>query len=176
MFESKGMPRTKVIEYVSGLDYREMVTYETLQTMLGDVTRGDAQNAVNRALRELESVHRKTLINVRGAGYRVAHPDESEKESSRHQTKAKRQIRKARSKVDNVDLAHVSTPEIRKDIEAQSMRLAKVEDAVKVLTRKSARHDKLIALLGKEQQTISVDVSERLAAIEAKVGLSVTAE
>lgn len=106
-----GISRRQVmVDHLSGLDYGEMVSYETLELLL-DSERNVVQQAVNQAKRELEKDYRKVIEPVPGKGYRVVQPNEQPGVAVKRGKQARRKLRQSQSAVVNIDESRLSPVE-----------------------------------------------------------------
>src|SRR5690242_4602660 len=91
-----------VYDYTRNLEHGTMVTYEKCSELLeADVflNRGD----IYRAMKEMETHDRKTLVCVTNEGYRVAYPSEHLALARKKRVSAYRSAKKAISKAKSAD-------------------------------------------------------------------------
>lgn len=102
--------RNMVIDAIGPRDPDTLITYDELTDLLGrDKT--TCQAIVNQAKAGLEKEHQKALVAVRNEGYRIVNAGEHLGLAQGHQKRSVRQLRKARSKVVNVDLGALTPGE-----------------------------------------------------------------
>lgn len=168
-FEVRGdLPEWKMIyDRLKTLKIDEMVTYEDLYLVLGRVFQED-RSPLYRAVKELEHHDSRTLVNVRGQGYRVAHPSEHEGLAKGHVRKSHRQLTKARSRADSADRSGLD-PETRKRLEALSVHLGAVHRMVVKLNRKTSEQDEALMKVRRQVQRDRRESQEDLAALSDRL-------
>ena len=121
MFETLGEKsrREILIELVADAAPGFVFTYDTLGEAING-SREEVQGAVHVALKDLERNHKKTLEVVRNVGYRVVNPAEHIRLATKHQTKATRSLKRAKSKVAHVDYADLTPEERAEAIRAET--------------------------------------------------------
>lgn len=102
--------RLQVIEKVADMQPDQVISYETLESMLS-VDRLTAQSVVNSALPGLQREHKKTLVAVRGVGYRVLQANEHLGLATRHQRKGRRAVRRGKLVVVHTDYGQLTEAE-----------------------------------------------------------------
>ena len=159
---------------VDRAEHGHLFTYEELREQLHAGDTETVQKAVNGARMAVEKATSKTLINVRNTGYRVAEPSEHVEAAVAHQRKSVRQIHRAKSKVDNVDLAGL-TPAERAAVGMAAMTFAA---QIEFMRRADARYaqkqdlESLAAMTreGKERTDAQVnDLKARLERLESRL-------
>lgn len=123
MFETKGeiAQWRMVYDNVRELEVDEMISIEDLE-LLYPAARTQ-RGPVQRAIRELEELHAKTLVPVRGKGYRVAHAREHADLAKRKHRSARRVMKRAVSKARSGDRSQL-TPAERQRLDQIEMNLA----------------------------------------------------
>jgi hypothetical protein len=81
----------KIADLAMNLEVDELLTYEALDETLGRSFRL-SRNPIYKATRWLEANHKRTLVPVRGEGYRVATAAEHLIVSRRHHKKSRRSL------------------------------------------------------------------------------------
>ncbi|MEJ4100889.1 hypothetical protein V5S96_11055 [Corynebacterium mastitidis] len=96
--------RALLVEVVEKSQPGERLTYGLLKDLFGVDSLGAIHSAVNSAKPSVEKSTGKALVAVARVGYRVALPSEHVGLAVAHQRKGRGQLRRAQSKVENVDL------------------------------------------------------------------------
>jgi hypothetical protein len=154
---------------------REILSYEKMAQALGLDPVRDRQilrSAMHRAAREHEAVDKRAVEAITNEGYRVVEPEAHLDLAHRHQIRARGQLDRGRSKVENVDLNQLDPPmrtlflnvveafAIQQDqIRRLDIKNQHLEEAIQSVDRKAARTDADIAGL-----------AERLRWLEDHVG------
>jgi hypothetical protein len=95
------------------LEPGQVLTYQRLSQLLGrDFTAGRVP--VTRAIRELEAADSRTLVCVRGQGYRIAAATEHEHLARQHSARSRRQLDKAAAKARSANRAELSAEQARR--------------------------------------------------------------
>lgn len=102
--------RQMVIDMAADVEPGEIITYEAIESLLG-LDRPRAQSVVNQAKFGLQKTHQKSLVAVRGVGYRVLSPSEHLELAKVHQAKGRRQTRKSRQAVEHTDYSKLNEAE-----------------------------------------------------------------
>ena len=141
MFEPLGAQAEwkTLYEHLKKVKLGTVVTYRTFSTLL-DRPFEDNRSPLYRAIKELEVQDKRTLVNVRGEGYRVAEPDEHEKLARRHIRSSHRQLTKAKGKTSSAPREGMSA-EARRRLDALDAHLGDVRKVVMGLNRKQAEVD-----------------------------------
>lgn len=169
MFEPLGAePEWKLIyNRLRSMQVDEVITYPELDDLLGRDFLG-ARNPFYRAKLELERNDSKTMANVPGEGYRVAHPTEHERLAKGHVRRSHRQLRKAKSQVDSADRSGLDH-EARRRLDALSVHLGDVNRVVKQLNRRTSLNEERLAEIRKSMQADRRETQEDLASLSEKV-------
>lgn len=149
-----------VYDYLRNLRPGDVVTYEKYEELLGRDLR-DNRYPHNRAVKELEEVDKRTMEAVRSLGYRVIEAGEHVRLARTHERRGHRQIRKGIRKVVCADPALMTDEQRRINIETQ-IRLSRLEESHRALSRR-------VRQVESAQETVAVEVSAKLAALEAKL-------
>lgn len=161
-------PKTKkLLEEFAAADYGAEFSYaEILQSTGCDLLDGDRQR-IYTVIRRLERDHRRTLMNLRGRGYRVAKPGEHV-ESMRVRTgRAKRHMALARRTGDATPLDLLDDSE-RRTLADQMAFNSHVVQALRYQSSWNRDQDERIAAIEDElRQLRSRDVVEGVAFDEA---------
>lgn len=80
----------------------EVISYDELSELIDRDVRVQ-RSPVERAMKELENQDHRTLVCVRGVGYRIAAATEHEQIAARHTVRSRRQLGKAADKVRSAD-------------------------------------------------------------------------
>lgn len=168
-FQPKGEKSRRVMltELVHATNYGEVLDYAGLSALLGCESRREIHSAVNSARLSLERDTKKALLAVDNKGYRVVHPGEQGELAVKHQRKARNQVRRAKSKVDHIDMTAL-TPEQRQfvttaqivlaaqaDFERRAdVRYAKASDVRNFMAESSKRVDRSEAEISRLQERL----------------------
>lgn len=144
------------------------VTYEELAQVLDlDPERGRkaVQAAVQQATKVLSVEHDRSLVAVRGVGYRVALPAEHLDLAGFQQRKSGAALVRARRHVDHTDLSGL-TEQARRGFHAAAMVLAYQQGQIDQLDLRSRD---LEAAVGSITHRVEGEVSDRLAELERRL-------
>lgn len=144
-----------------------VVTYRTISTLL-DRPFEENRSPVYRAIKELEANDRRTLVNVRGEGYRVAEPDEHEKLARRHIRSSHRQLTKAKGKTSSAPRQGLS-PEARRRLDALDAHLGDVRKVVLSLNRKQSETDAKLAQVREQAKADRRNAKHDVATLSSKL-------
>lgn len=105
-----------VIDLVKDAKPGQVFTYQQIQDALGSGTATtysvhDAQSIVRASSSRLERLHRRTLHNVRGTGYRMAMPSEHLALAQGRESRAAKQMRRGLSILKGVRLEELTPAE-----------------------------------------------------------------
>ena len=125
-----------IYDHLVTIDFDAVVTNVELAEVVGLNFRGPLQ----RATRELERHNRRTLLSVRGVGYRVAQANEHAGIGKTREGRARRQVKRGRETVVNTDLARLTAEEMK-----HHMRVEARLSAMESLMSQSARSTKSLA-------------------------------
>lgn len=153
-----------------------IIHWEILGEALGkDATdlsqRSTVNQAVRRAVKELEEVDQRTARNVRGYGYKVISNGERLELAQKHQKRAVREVGLARRQVTNVDLAAMD-PNTRKAFEMTALALGHQAQVMERLSIDQKNLETVMENVRAEQRQHAEDMGNlhnRLAALEARV-------
>lgn len=108
--------RNMVIDTVGDITPGDIITYDALEMALG-LGRPAVQAVVNAAKPGIQKRHQRSLVAVRGIGYRVLLPAEHLGLAQEHQKRGRRQTRRSRMAVTHTDYNELSELErVRFDI------------------------------------------------------------
>lgn len=136
----------KIYNYVRSLDVDEVVTYEELLEVSETELVSRVQSEVQRVIKELLDVDKRTLENVRGQGYRVVRAEEQLRLARKHQKKANRSTKRSFSNVTNVD-HNALTPEQSKVFEKSANSLSAVLSLSNAESRKQAKLERSLGAI-----------------------------
>lgn len=176
-FEKKGEKsrRELLVETVDAAAPDTILSYESLASLLDVDSRADLQSAVNAAKRSVEVHTSKALVAVRNVGYRIVRPDEHVALAVLHQRKSRRQVKRAKSKVDHIDLSAL-TPDQRTAVIAAGMVLAAQQDFERRADIRYAKKEELRAFMSESSSRQDRSESEldemkaRMKRLEEKLG------
>ena len=164
MFEIKGdRPQWQTVyEHLSGMGIGDVVKHDELAGLLPDAAVGSIASAFRRAVRECEAELKRTFVNVRGVGYRVAHATEHEALARGHHRRAKRQLKTAKRKATSADRS-LLTREERTRIDAVELNLAR---QIEMTARLEARVDRVESELKAARRQQSSEAAELSARVD----------
>lgn len=177
MFEKKGEKshRELLIEAVDAATPDTILTYESLASLLNVDSRAGVQGAVNGAKRSVEVNTSKALVAVKNIGYRIVRPDEHVALAVLHQKKSRRQVKRAKSKVDHIDLSALSQDQ-RTAVIAAGMVLAAQQDFERRADLRYAKKEELRAFMSEassrqERSESELDeMKDRMKRLEERLG------
>lgn len=145
----------------------DLVTYEELDAMVmsGDI-RGRDRWQIYRSDEELRRVDQKTLVNIRGVGYRIALAEEHLDVANTHRLRGKRQARKAWKVADATDLSQIADPSVRKAITDLSDHMHNVEARLRYVEQRTVRTEKAIKREKIDRLEAETATEDRLARLE----------
>lgn len=142
----------------------DVLTYEDIELLL-ECDTDTARSAVYRAQTELERHHKRTVENVRGVGYRVAHPKDHERLGRDKTRSAKRALHRAGSKYRSADRSMLTNEE-RARIDALELSNSRMQSMVSDIDARTRQTEQLLAETREEQSSLRNDVEKRLRALE----------
>lgn len=135
-----------------------IVSYDELTGILGRDCRSH-RHYLDRLLVELVK-DRKTLVNMRNVGYRVARADEHVGLAHNHRRRARRQLFKGMRRLDATDVSKLP-PEQARAVENLRIRMSRIEQTVRALNERQQDLE-----TRQEQNEVSAaEVSERVAGL-----------
>lgn len=145
MFQSKGSePQWKrIYDHLKLQSIGYTLTHEKLKDLSEGVAPTSVHSNLYRAMRELENENQRTLINVRGVGYRIAEPREHENLARGKHKAARRRIRDAQRKVASADRSLLTDDELRR-LNAIEHHLARHASMLKQLDDKQRRTEERV--------------------------------
>lgn len=167
-FSPRGaQPQWQVVyDHLITMKIGDVVTYEFLAQLLPDndfeSIRGIFHQAKKNVLRDI----RRAFRNVRGVGYEMVHPREQEKLATGHETRARKQTRKALTLVTEVELGMLSDAEKR-----QVLRMAhhyrNLERFMKNLAQKHEKLEQRVSITEKDSASLADRIDEQAETINA---------
>lgn len=127
----------------------DVVTDDELKAALPETSWASIVSAMNRAIREVEVEHHRTLERVRVVGYRMIEAVEHERLGRKHHTRAKRQITKARRKIASADRSLLTADE-RRRFTALEEHLQRHQSMLRRLDDRLLKQDERIAVTEKQ--------------------------
>lgn len=126
----------EIYDAVRPLSPGAVITYEQITTLIERDVKYN-RSAIERAREELEREDHRTLICVRGKGYRIATAAEHETLAHRHTARSRRQVTKAVSRIQSADRSALTAEQRSRfdQIETSLSRLGAMQDRL-------ARNDK----------------------------------
>lgn len=160
-----------LVDVFAKVDRGDVVTIEALAEELGlDPVRDRRaiQAAVNQSQKTLSREHDRSLVAVRGVGYRVALPDEHVDLAGRQQRKGRRALQRAQTHVDHVDLSSLSD-EGRQIVYAAARALAWQQQQIKRLDLRQKDLERVLAGVTTRQERTEAEHGARIAELEKKI-------
>lgn len=126
----------RILSEVIELQPGEVVTHERLRDACGDWY-FPGHVALQRAAQELRVNHQRSLVSVRGVGYRVIHPHEHIATSERAVRRSRRAMRRAHEEIASADRSQLTVTE-RRVADGRELALARMMSEVQRETRLAA--------------------------------------
>lgn len=138
-----------VTEVLEKKSVGDIVTYEEVLKALGPgFPRAALSSVVWHAIRKFRD-HKRTFVNVRKVGWRMAEATEHSRLARREQLRSKRRLVEAVSIVDSTDVKSL-TSEQRRALQEQNLHLRRLLDQV---SRRVDSVEERVAVVEKEQST-----------------------
>jgi hypothetical protein len=144
-FEPKGDVAEWELIYaeIRTLNPGEEISYERLSELLGRDFKSSSRGPMERAIKELQLRDSRTLVNVRGKGYRMAAAAEHEELARVHARKSRRQLGKSITVLRSADRTQLSAHQATR-LDAMESVLTQHDEMLDRLTRRDAeRHQQL---------------------------------
>lgn len=161
--------RQLIIDTVGDRAEGDLIKYADLAALLDTDDRTLMQQAVNAAKPGMECAHRKAVVAVRNVGYRIVHASEHLGLARTHQQKSLRQLRRSRSKVDNVDFGKLTDGE-RAAVTLAATAIGLQLDYMRRNDIRSSRIEKTVETVQSTQERSVSEIAElkrRLARLES---------
>lgn len=165
--------RQTVLDLVADTPHGEVVPYEALEIAL-NADRRAVLCAVNQAKPSMQKLFCKSVVAVRGIGYRVLHPGEHLELAKTHQKRGRRQTKRAKSAVANTDRSMLSELErVKYDIAVQTV--SALERFERRADLRYASRERLDSFIRNQSDVNSrtagevVDLKDRLARLESRM-------
>lgn len=143
---------TKLLELFVDAEYGTSFTYgEILQATECDLLEGDRQR-IYTVLRRLERDHQRTLVNLRGIGYKIAHPAEHVSSMMVRKGRAGRQVQLAQRTGSATNLDMLDTTQVQSWADATAW----ISRASQIL----AHHDRRIERLEERMNRVDPEGEE----------------
>ena len=148
----------------------ETVPYEDLakELDLDPADRKPIRAAVRQAGMKLLREHDRSLVAVRGVGYRVARADEHVDLAGRHQRKSRRSLVRARDQVEHVDLSELSE-EGRRLAHAVARALTWQQQQIRKLDIRQKNLEDVVESITTRQERTEAETAKRLADLEQQI-------
>jgi len=157
----------QVYTLLTRLQPDEVVTYEQLTAILGREFTLD-RSPLYDAARHLRRNGSRSLVNVRGVGYRVIHAHEHADTARHHRLKARRQITRSRDELVSADRTALD-PETARRFDAQAAQL----DTLAAMTRHNSKRLERLEEAAKREtrrrKEETAELEERVARLEKAV-------
>lgn len=162
-----------LVEMFCAVERGTLLSYGLLGDALGlDPARAVDRRAIQAAVREasatLSREHERSLVAVRGRGYRVALPDEQLDVAGRQQRKSRNALVRARTHVDHVDLSGM-TPETRSMFAAAAQVLAYQEGQIRRLDLRQHDLEAALKSVTTKVERTQEENDRRMAELEARL-------
>lgn len=146
-------------------DHGTLFRYEDLDDLAGGNTRNGRRWVVLRAQKELERRDKRTLVNVRGVGYRIGHPEEHLTSGNKRRLRAKHAAAGSVRVLDAADLEQIADPSARRAIQNMSTHMRAMESRLAYNEQRADAHERRIASTASEQKV----ASDRIEHLESTV-------
>lgn len=150
-----------IYEHLVAMKVGELLTHSDLAELIPHII--GPESSLRRAILELQNAHSRTLDNVRGEGWRIAHAREHAGIARKGRQRAARQIDRSRQVVVHTRVEDL-TPQER---EAHRT----VLDGLTFLSSVVAKHETEIEKLRAKQDSFGEEVDDRLAKLEGLLGV-----
>lgn len=164
--------RVLVSEFAT-VERNTTVSYEQLGKLLDlDPDSGDSRKAIQAAVRQasnrLSKDYDRSLVAVRGVGYRVVLPEEHVELAQRHQKKSRGALVRAKTHVEHVDLSGL-TEEGRKIVLATANALSWQIGQIRRLDIRQKDLVRAVEAVTTRQERSEEETAARFAALEAEI-------
>jgi hypothetical protein len=163
MFELKGdRPQWQIVyTRLAALNIGDVIKHDELAGLLPEAPAASVSNAFRRAVRDCETGLKRTFVNVRGVGYKMADANEHEGIARRHHKRAKTQLRTAKRKASSADRSRL-TREERARIDAVELNLSRQIEMTARLESRVARVETELKAARRRQSTDAAELSQRV--------------
>lgn len=168
--------RALLVDLVADIDEDVVIPYEDIAAAIevDEDDRATCQGAVNAAKRSIEKTHSKALVAVPNVGYRVVRASEHLGLAQSHQSRGRRQLTRAKSKVVHVDMSKLTEGE-RAAVSLAATSLGLQMDYMRRNDLRSSRLEAAVTTVmettERSEQEIS-ELRERLSRLERDRGQS----
>lgn len=154
LFEPKnGVAQWRTVyEQLITMNVEDVITDETLTSLLSDAAEGSIKPAFHRAVREMETERSRSFIRVRNVGYRMVEAREHEGLAQDQHRKARRRLKAAGRKLISADRSRLTADE-KARFTALEIHVSQQQDMLRRLSVKQTE-------LQKVQVKTSGDVAE----------------
>lgn len=142
------------------MNVNDVLTHEQLHELVPHIA--GPVTSLRRAIQELQEHQSRTLVNVRGAGWRVAHAREHITVARHGRQRAGRILERSREIVEHTRLDELSPAERAQHVV--------VRDGLTFLASILTQHESDIEKLRRQQDTFEGKVDDRLTRIEKLLG------
>lgn len=165
-FQPKGdRPEWQIVyDHLRTLNIGDTITYATLDRLLDRDFTPD-RSPIYRARYQLEANDRRTLANVVGVGYRIAHPSDHLDLAQMHHRKMRRQLKFRRGRLSSTQREALTNDERRRldDLELNQSRL---EDVVRQQGRTIVKNQQALESVAGDQAATAAQVEKLTAALK----------
>lgn len=127
-----------VYEHLITMDVEDIVSDETLDSLLPDAGEGSVKSAFHRAMREMETERSRTFTRIRNVGYRMVEAREHEGLAHDQHKKARRRLKAAGRKLLSADRSRLTTDE-KTRFTALEIHVSQQQDMLRRLSVKQAQ-------------------------------------
>lgn len=162
-----------LVDEFANVDRGTVITYEELGKVLGldpanEADKRAIRSAVYHATRALSKDHDRSLVAVRGVGYRVVLPGEHVELAGRQQRKSTRALVRAKTHVDHVDLSELSD-EGKRIVHATASALAWQQGQMRRMDIRQRDLEKVVASVVTKQDRTEEEVSQLRSDLQAQI-------
>jgi hypothetical protein len=153
--------REMLVALVSDAPYGSVLGYDTIADAIGAEDKATVQAAVNGSLASIGRELSKTLVNVRGVGYRVPHPNEHVDVGRSRRGRMARQGRKGKAVTTYVDLSAMTKSEATATV-SEANKFAEIDSFMR-------RQKKFNWAIANEVARVEGDADRKLANLQVQI-------
>lgn len=159
-----------VYEHLITLNVEDIVTDETLSSLLPEASEGSVRPAFYRAVREMETERSRTFTRIRNVGYRMVEAREHEGLAHDQHKKARRRLKAAGRKLLSADRSRLTADE-KARFTALEIHVSQQQDMLRRLSVKQAAMQQVQVKTSGDVAAISEQV-ERLTTLLERHGIT----
>jgi hypothetical protein len=154
-----------IYEHLLTMNIEDVVTDETLASLLPEAAPGSIRTAFDRAMREMETERSRTFDRVRKVGYRMVEAREHELIAQRHHKRSRRQLKKSRQKLVSADRSRLTADE-KARFTALEVHVSQQQEMLRRLSAKQTAMQQVQVKTSGDVAAISEQVSNLTALLE----------